>query len=119
MIEILEAKEGSIIKLSETKDWYTWINLMPPPPHDFHVIGEVMVPNPGVKAFLTPTVPQGFNPAILFLDIVLVQQPGYWPQAITWVEAKYEKTVRAKSYDSITIFSEGEPIDGSDVEEIH
>ena len=27
----------------DTQDWYVWINLMPPPPDDFHVVGEVWV----------------------------------------------------------------------------
>ena len=25
----------------ETRNWYAWINTMPPKPDDFHIIGEV------------------------------------------------------------------------------
>jgi hypothetical protein len=38
-----ERMEGSFVpcKGIKTKDWYSWLNLMPPPPDDFHVVGEV------------------------------------------------------------------------------
>ena len=52
--------------------WYARINMMPPPPDDFHVIGEVEVANPGVKAELTKRIPQGINQKILLLDLHLV-----------------------------------------------
>ena len=83
---------------------------MPPPPNDFHVVGDVLVGNPGVEAILTPKVPQGFNPTILLLDLVLVQRTGFWPQVQTWVQARYDKVVSGTPYNTVTIFSEGEAI---------
>ncbi len=72
-----------------------------------------------VKAIMRQTVPQGYNPRILFLTLVLVQEPGDWPQVMTWLGVRYDEIVREKPYDSVTIFG-GEGILGSaDVEEVH
>jgi hypothetical protein len=96
----------------ETKDWYAWINLMPPKPDDFHVVGEILVNNPGVKAQLCVREPQGINPEILQLDLLLVQQPGFWPQIMTWVQARYDKILTPVSlrYVKVEIFFENESI---------
>lgn len=110
MVNLLKIDEASVIDATETKDWYSWINLMPPPPNDFHVVGEVLVSNPGVKAILTPKVPQGINPTILLLELILVQQPGFWPQVTTWVEARYDKVVNGSPYRSVQIFCCNEAI---------
>ncbi|RNJ50450.1 hypothetical protein [Methylocystis hirsuta] len=96
----------------KTKDWYAWLNLMPPPPDDFHVIGKVLVPNPGVLAQLCFKEPQGINPAILLLDLHLVQQPGMWPQVMTWATARYDEILppgRAK-YSEVEVFFENASI---------
>ncbi|HJU40844.1 MAG TPA: hypothetical protein VJ724_14835, partial [Tahibacter sp.] len=80
-----------------TRNWYAWINKMPPPPDDFHVVGEVEVPNPGIEALLTVRSPQGINPDILLLDLHLFQKPGVWPQVVTWVQARYDKVLKPGS----------------------
>ena len=51
-----ERAEGRCVvcKDIKTRDWYPWNNLMPPPPDDFHVVGEVYVPNPGVDVCSHP-----------------------------------------------------------------
>ncbi|MGI0117761.1 hypothetical protein [Zooshikella sp. RANM57] len=105
----------------KTKDWYSWINLMPPKPDDFHVIGEVYVANPGVKAMLCTREPQGINPEILLLDLHLIQEPGMWAQVMTWTQAKYDKVLTPKSprYRQVDIFFNNEPIAQTNVEEIH
>ena len=64
----------------ETRNWYAWINTMPPKPDDFHIIGEVFVGNPGVEALLTPKQPQGINPRIFLLDLHLIQKPECGPK---------------------------------------
>jgi hypothetical protein len=94
----------------ETRDWYAWINLMPPPPDDFHVTGEVYVPNLGVDPILTPKVPQGINPQILLLDLTLVQQPGIWPQVLVWKQARYDKVPSSVRYTQVQIFCGDEVI---------
>ena len=88
----------------KTKDWYAWINLEPPKPDDFHVIGEVLVENLGIQVQLCMKEPQGINPKILLLDLHLVQQPGIWPQVTTWMQAKYDKILTPNS----TVFEEVE-----------
>jgi hypothetical protein len=85
-----------------TRDWYAWNNLMPPRPDDFHIVGEVQVANPGVDVLLVPKVPQGINPKILLMDLVLVQRPGIWPQIVVWKQARYDKV--NVTYDNVQIF---------------
>ncbi len=51
----------------DTRNWYAWNNQMPPPPDDFHVVGEVEVPNPGVEVRLVERVPAG-NQSCLLVD---------------------------------------------------
>lgn len=105
----------------ETRDWYAWINLMPPPPDDFHVIGEALVGNPGIRAHLCVRHPQGINPKILLLDLYLTQEPGMWPQVLTWTQARYDKVLSPGSqrYESVDVFYEGESIAQIKVEEVH
>jgi hypothetical protein len=101
-----------------TRDWYAWNNLMLPPPDDFHVTGEVQVSNPGVMALLCPKEPQGDDPAILLLDLYLVQQPGIWPQIMTWVQARYDKIIVGDKYQTVEIYCEDEKIAEVPVEDI-
>ena len=119
MTVLLNVVEGTLVGVENAKGWYAWTNLQPPSPNSFHVIGEVLVPNPGVKAILTPKEPQGINPTILLLDLVLVQQPGFWPQVITWTQARYDKIVIGSPYKAVQVFSDGAPIAEVPVEEIH
>lgn len=106
----MKIEKEETVKVTDTKDWYSWVNIMPPPPNDFHVTGEVLVSNPGVQAILTPKVPQGINPSILFLELILIQRSGFWPAVETWVPARYDKIVSGLPYSSVTIFSDGEAI---------
>ncbi len=105
----------------ETKNWYAWVNLMPPKPDDFHVIGEILVGNPGIQAQLCVKEPQGINPNILLLDLHLVQQPGIWPQVMTWVQARYDKilTPGSPGYEQVEIFFDNESIAQISVDEVH
>jgi len=71
--------------------WAAWINNMPVGPRSLHVIGSVTVPNPGVLVVLRRAVPQGINPAILILELMFVQIPGFWPQVMTTRTVRYEE----------------------------
>ena len=102
-----------------TKDWYAWLDLMPPSPDDLHVIGEVYVSNPGVEPLLVMHEPQGFNPRILLLDLHLCQKPGVWPQVFVWRQARYHKTGRPLRYDQVDILCSGDIIASIPVEDIH
>lgn len=92
----------------QTRDWYAWNNLMPPRPDAFHLVGEVQVPNPGVDVLLVPRNPQGINPQILLIDLVLVQQPGIWPQMVIWKPARYDKV--KVTYTNVEIFFDNQSI---------
>lgn len=61
--------------MSTTRDWYAWIDIMPPPPNHFHVRGEVQVPNPGEEAQLTLKRAPGSEPRDLPARPALVQRP--------------------------------------------
>jgi len=74
-----------------SRDWYAWIDVTPPP--NLHVVGDVLVGNPGVEALLTMKEPQGGDPALLLLDLHLTQKPGMWPQVKTWIQARYDRTL--------------------------
>lgn len=110
-------QEKTAAKLT-TKDWYAWINTMPPPPDEFHVVGCIEVANPGITVKLTPSIPQGTNPTILLLDLYLIQQPGMWPQQITWTQARYDEvlTPKHKGYSHVQIFYQHEKIAEMDVQ---
>lgn len=88
-----------------TRDWYAWNDRMPPKPDQFHVVGEVQVPNPGVDVLLSPRVPQGINSKILLMDLLLHQRPGIWPQVVAWKPVRYDK-INA-DYESVEIYYDG------------
>lgn len=102
-----------------TKDWYSWNNLMPPKPDDFHVVGQVEVGNPGVIGELRYKSPQGVNPDIILLDLVLIQRPGIWPQMMSWIEVRYDKVMKSAHYTNATIFYDGAVIQEIPVHDVH
>ena len=114
--------ESSCVPCNEgtrTRDWYAWLNLMPPSPDDLHVTGEVYVPNPGVDPILVPREPQGINPRILLLELLLCQRPGIWPPVLVWKQVRYDKTGRILRYDQVDIFCGDRLIVSIPVEDIH
>ncbi|MGF6401123.1 hypothetical protein ABH905_004789 [Pseudomonas frederiksbergensis] len=102
-----------------SKDWYAWLNTMPPKPDDFHVVGDVEVANPGIEACLTMRSPQGIVPQALMLDLHLVQRPGNWIQQLSWTQARFDRVMPPNSpvYTTVEIFYEGKRI--AFIEEIH
>ncbi len=116
----IKTKGGCVsCKDADTCDWYAWINLSPPAPHDFHVVGEVYVTNPGVEPILVPKVPQGINPQILLLDLVLCQRTGRWPKVFVWKPVRYDKVLRARLYTEVNVFCDAKGIADIPVDEIH
>jgi hypothetical protein len=107
------------IKSPDTRGWYAWNDLMPPTPDFVHVVGEVLVPNPGVGAELTYREPQGINPAILLLDLTLHQKPGIWPQVLVWKPVNYDAVLGATKYARAVIFYDGAPLIALDVQDVH
>src|SRR4029434_1322222 len=89
------------------EDWIAWINKMPPPPDTLHVRGQVVVSNPGVDVFLYKKVPQGINPTILLLKLMVVQRPGIWPQVLPQKSVAYEEVGRSLPYKTVEVFENG------------
>lgn len=90
----------------QSKNWHAWLNTMPPKPDHFHVVGDVIVANPGVHPILAIREPQGINQNILILDFHLVQQPGVWPQVVTCIQARFDRViVGSTKYTSVEIYS--------------
>lgn len=96
----------------QSKNWHAWIDTMPPGPNKLHVVGDVEVGNPGIDTVLTEKVPQGINPAILLLDLHLVQRPGVWPQVVTCKQAHFDRVLApgAPRYTNVDVFAEGRSI---------
>jgi len=94
--------EGASSRSTRTSNWFAWNNLMPPGPPSFHIVGEVQVPNPGVDVLMTERMPQGINPAIILLDLHLVQRAGIWPQHVVVKQAHFEKP--GARYDEADVF---------------
>ena len=113
----------------ETRDWYAWNNLMPPKPDDFHVVGEVLVPNPGVDVFLVPIrdgkdgkgkgTGKSKGGGKIRLELVLVQRSGIWPQVLTWKSARYDKVLTGPGPKTVEITCNGKVIETVPVEEVH
>lgn len=104
----------------KNKNWYAWNNLMPPKPDVFHLIGAVLVANPGVEAVLSYREPQGVNPAILILDLHLVQKPGIWPQVMTWADVRYDKVYCPDEplYSQVEVYEAGKLLVRLDVDTV-
>lgn len=102
---------------TECKHWQAWLDKMPPKPDGLHVIGDVMVSNPGMRPTLSMRVPQGINPSILMLDLYLIQQPGIWPQVEVCAPARFDRVMPpgASDYTSVEIYLDKEQIAQIDV----
>jgi hypothetical protein len=101
-LETITGNDSGGKSMIESRDWYAWVDHQPPGPPVFHVVGEVLVANPGIQATLVYRIPQGINPRILLMDLVLVQLPGAWPQILTWKTVRYDRI--NGNYDSVQVF---------------
>jgi hypothetical protein len=74
-----------------------------------------------MEAQLSMRKPQGINPAILMLDLHLVQKPGMNTQVMTWVNVRYDNTVNPANtkYSQVKIFYKNKSIADVKVEEVH
>jgi len=78
-------------------------DLMPPGPFHFRVHARIEAPTPGYTAFLQKAVPQGINPAILILDVVLVKKSGIFPDVVTEIDADYQDKNYKGKYSQVTV----------------
>jgi len=112
-------EDGPAQPVPENKEWYAWIDLEPPAPDDLNVTGKVCVPNPGVKAVLSAKVPQGINPSILLLDLHLIQEPGPWPDVVTWAEVRFHQIVQNSPVKRADVYFDGKLIAKIKVDQTH
>jgi len=86
------------------QQWHALANLKPPAPFSLFVHGKVTVPHPGHLAELRVAEPQGINPRILILDLVIENLPGNWPQVVTQIDAQYHDGAYPDDlHDQVTI----------------
>jgi|SRR5687767_3674995 len=93
-----------------TSDWAAWVNLMPPlptPGGTLHVTGNVDTHSTDF-AFLEKAVPQGINPKILMLNLIVETGivPVKNPQRVHYTEPLAQK----KQYQTVEIFYKQERI---------
>jgi hypothetical protein len=89
-------------------EWSAWVNRMPPGPASLHVHGRVTMPHPGFEVRLARRTPQGFNPAILMMDLEVRELEGMWAQVLTEMEVSYvEDPYRTGGYRQVHIFYPG------------
>lgn len=85
-------------------EWKAWHDFMPGHPPTLHVTGECNFPSAGYKVELKPRVPQGINPTIYIMDLVIT--PGMGAQVPTRVPVHYTEKTKAK-YTTINIQPDG------------
>lgn len=108
------AEETGLPSEVKLQNWIAILNLMPGPgPASFYVTGEVELPASNYEARLVKRVPQGINPKVLMLDLVLepLKVPG--TQALEWRLVRYEEEAARGAgapYEQIEIFYQGNRI---------
>jgi len=103
----------------EPMTWAAWVNNMPMQTRSLHVAGQVLVPNPGIIPRLQRAVPQGFNPAVLLLDLVQHQLPGIWPQVVVPRDVDYVEEPYGDHHTTVSIVSGTYQVATVEIEEVH
>lgn len=92
----------------ESKDWSAWENHQPPGPVTFHVKGTVVVRATNYTAKLERAAPQGINPNILLLNLVVTESGPIGGSNITNLDVQYsEAAYAAGAYSQVTILRDG------------
>jgi hypothetical protein len=90
------------------ENFSAWLNVQPGGPHTFHVKGMIEVNTGGWTATLTPTIPQGINPLIKLLDLVLTPPAGPVSEVISTIEATYDENPALHEYKQVQFRLAGE-----------
>ena len=101
------------------KEWYAYENRQPPvDPKSvpFYVVGKIETNNGSIQPELKPSVPQGINAAILFLDLNLVDTGGVGTDDVAYRDARYDQSIVLGQYTSVVIFHNGTEIISMDVQ---
>ncbi len=94
-----------------SKNWSAWHNLMPGSEPALHVTGEVTCPTSGYTARLSPSSPQGINPATYLMDLIVTPPaPGTLVlEVVTDVPLHYQE-LTSERYTDVTILPENTTI---------
>lgn len=95
----------------QTEDWSAYINIMPPGPSTFHVNGTLVLPTGGFEARLEPARPQGFNPTILLMNLILSPSATATETRIP-VRYKDREHTDFNLYHEVTVLYLGKPVAG-------
>lgn len=90
-------------------NWAAWEDHQPFQRPRLIVTADCILPTPGHRVELRPHNPQGINPRILLLDLVMHAPKGPAPDVLTPFRLRYEQP--AGRYDSVTILPDGVTID--------
>ena len=90
----VETERVITIERKRMKDWYAWLDTNSSNPAQLHAKVDLLVPNPGVYAWLVKRGHQKkSDPQLLFLDPILIQRPGEWPDEPIWIQARYDEVI--------------------------
>jgi hypothetical protein len=105
-VTITTGSTGAVSAKTETAarsgDWHAWRDRMPGKPPTLHVVGTCECPTAGYTASLRPVSPQGVNPAIYILELVLTPPDRPAAQVITGVPVYYRE-ITATRYGEVFI----------------
>jgi hypothetical protein len=103
---VITPTASMVPELINTSGWASSCNKKLPNPDEFQVHGTVELPNPLWTAKLIATIPQGLNPEILMLDIVLSRKNGpiVGPQVVVQQNVQYERTMNDCPYKKVHVF---------------
>ena len=87
-------------------NWKAWQDRMPIGPVTINVVGTCTFPTPGYKARLVRAVPQGINPAVLMLRLMITKPSGPIIQPIKKVEVRFKEKTKAL-FTHVTILPDG------------
>lgn len=88
-----------------TSGWKAWGNVQPGSSQSLHVIGQVTTPTGGWQVALQERTPQGFNPAILILDLAVTPPAAdaNVSQGIEVHKPRHEKKGAARKHTTVEI----------------
>lgn len=97
-----------------SQDWLAVEDRMPQigePDPNFYVAGRVTTNRGNIQPRLAKTSPQGFNPAILLLNLTLVDLGGIGTQDVSPRDVRYEESINPDQYTAVSILWEGNIIE--------
>jgi hypothetical protein len=95
-------------------NWHAWHDWMPGKPPTLHVSGTVLTPCAGYTVTLKPAAPQGINPAIYMLDLIVTPPRQASGDVLTPVDVHYQE-ITSFQYTEVFILPDGVAVPVIDV----